>query len=142
MAAVYDVALRSRGIEVAIHVPRGHRGAGQILRRNYAWVLQLGPDATYGRIYNHATSGPVHQTWRGRRPSVAVRAPAPASCATRRRGASVWTTSGRSWVVKPPTYFRKRVAGAAFTNNGLPPDALRRVPPGCACSARACAPGP
>ena len=45
---VYDVALRSRGIEESLSVCHGAIVARErFLRRNYTWVLRLRPDATY-----------------------------------------------------------------------------------------------
>ena len=45
---VYDVALRSRGIEESLSMCHGAIVARErFLRRNYTWVLRLRPDATY-----------------------------------------------------------------------------------------------
>ena len=45
---VYDVALRSRGIEESLSMCHGAIVARErFLRKNYTWVLRLRPDATY-----------------------------------------------------------------------------------------------
>ena len=60
---VYDVALRSRGIEESLSMCHGAIVARErFLRRNYTWVLRLRPDATYKRIYLRTMSGPWQQT--------------------------------------------------------------------------------